>query len=208
MRFLHFISFIFFIYVSQLFSLDSIWTKDHFNQPNFEIGDWSYGVPKVLTWGTKSKLKIGKFCAIAQDVVIFLEAEHRTDWVSTYTFEGMWPECHHEGHPGTKGDVVIGNDVWIGYQAMILSGVKIGDGAVVGARSVVTKDVPPYAIVAGSPARVVRYRFSQSVIDKLLSIQWWNWSLNKVYVAIPYLTSGNMEEFFKFAEWTESIGVF
>lgn len=177
---------------------NSIWTKD--NLPSYDIGDWSYGTPKVVTWGDKSKLKIGRFCAISQEVVIMLDTEHHIDWVSTYTFNGIWPHMIAQGHPTSKGDVVIGNDVWIGYQAMILSGVKIGDGAVIGARSVVTKDVPPYAIVAGCPAKVIRYRFPQPVIDKLLKFQWWYWPLEKIYTVVPLLTSNQIDLFLYYAE--------
>jgi virginiamycin A acetyltransferase len=198
-RFLLLLAFMSLIYSTPAFT-DSFWTKDHLTQPNFEIGNWSYGVPKVITWGNKSKLKIGQFCAISQEVVILLDADHHPEWVSTYTFNGIWPECIAQGHPGSKGDIIIGNDVWIGYQALILSGVTIGDGAVIGARSVVTKDVPPYAIVAGCPARVIRYRFPQPIIDKLLAIKWWNWPLNQIYHFTPFLTSGYIAEFIDLAE--------
>ncbi len=182
------------------FGTNSIWTKDHFKGPLYDIGDWSYGVPKVVTWGDRSHLKIGKFCALSQEIIILLDAEHRPDWATTYTFQGIWPDHVQEGHPGTKGDVVIGNDVWIGYQAMILSGVTIGDGAVIGARAVVTKDVPPYAIVVGSPARVIRYRFSPSIIERLLKIQWWNWPLERIHLILPLLTSDKVEELVSYAE--------
>lgn len=179
---------------------NSVWTKDNLVGPNFDIGEWSYGTPKVLTWDTKSKLKIGKFCAISQEVIVLLDAEHHPEWVTTYTFGGLWPEHVHYGHPGSKGDVIIGNDVWIGYQAMIMSGVKIGDGAVIGARSVVTKDVPPYAIVAGCPAKIIRYRFPEATIERLLTTQWWNWPLHKIHAVLPFLTSPHVNEFLEYIE--------
>jgi virginiamycin A acetyltransferase len=179
---------------------ESIFTKDAPGLYKYDIGEWSYGWPKVVTWGENAQLKIGKFCAISQEVVILLDAEHRTDWVTTYTFNALWPQHNHVGHPTTKGNVTIGNDVWIGYQAMILSGVTIGDGAVIGARSVVTKNVPPYAIVAGSPAKVIRYRFPKHTIDRLLNLQWWNWPLYKIQAALPLLTSNRIEEFIRIGE--------
>jgi len=161
------------------------------------IGDYTYGKPKVLHWGEDAKLKIGKFCSIADEVVIFLGGNHRTDWVTTYPFPVLvsdWPEAGLiKGHPGTKGDVVVGNDVWIGYGATILSGTVIGDGAVIGARSVVTKNVEAYAIVAGNPAREIKKRFNQSQIERLLEIKWWEWSIEKIKKNIKLLCSGDID---------------
>ena len=91
-----------------------------------------------------------------------------------------------------RRDIVIGNDVWIGYEAVIMSGVTIGDGAIIGTRAVVTKDVPPYAIVGGSPARVLKKRFSDDIIDKLLKIKWWNWPVEKITRNLEYIQSGNI----------------
>ena len=99
------------------------------------------------------------------------------------------------GHPATKGNVIIGNDVWIGYKATIMSGVTIGDGAVIGACSVVTKDVKPYEIVAGNPAKVIRKRFSDEIIIQLLKIAWWNWPIEKIKAEIEFLCNNNIEKF-------------
>jgi acetyltransferase-like isoleucine patch superfamily enzyme len=129
----------------------------------------------------ESTLRIGKYCSIAPDVRIFLGDEHRTDWVTTFPFQV-------EGNRKSKGDVLIGNDVWIGFGATILSGVEIGDGAVIGARAVVAKDVKPYEIVAGNPARHIRFRFDKYAIELLLKLKWWDLPENEVQALIPMLT--------------------
>jgi chloramphenicol O-acetyltransferase type B len=159
------------------------------------VGDHTYGMPTVRRWPGSANLHIGKYCSIAEEVLIFPGGNHRPDWVTTYPFSGIdaWPAAHQiKGHPSTRGDIVIGNDVWLGYGSLILSGVTIGDGAVIGARAVVTKSVPPYAIVAGNPARLLRYRFSQQDVKRLLALQWWNWSDEQVEAAIPQLLSGDL----------------
>jgi acetyltransferase-like isoleucine patch superfamily enzyme len=167
----------------------------------FEIGDHSYGVPIVRSWGEKSRLTIGRYCSIADNVQIFLGGNHRTDWVSTYPFSKAvgWRDDPIVAAAATKGDVVIGNDVWIGSGAAILSGVTLGDGCVVGAFAVVTKDVPPYAIVAGNPARVVKVRFDDETVKSLLEIRWWDWEEDKVRRFIPDLMSNKIEAFVKAA---------
>ena len=133
----------------------------------YEIGDWTFGCPTVVECeGELGKLRIGKFCSIADDVRILLGGEHNYRLVSSFPFDNLLIRFKQLGPTvKTKGDVVIGNDVWIGYGAMILSGVTIGDGAVVGAGAVVAKDVKPYAIVAGNPAKLVKYRFNEYVIN-------------------------------------------
>lgn len=172
--------------------------KDNSIYDCYQIGEWTYGNPKILSWGEGSTLKIGKFCSISDEVTILLGGEHRTDWVSTYPFNKVINNANHfTGHPKTKGDVYIGNDVWIGYGAFILSGVNVHDGAVIGAKSVITGDVPAYSIVAGNPARTVRFRFSDEVIDKLLKIAWWNWSISKIQEVLPYVLSSDIDEFLK-----------
>ncbi len=164
----------------------------------YEIGDYTYGKPKVISWGEGTSLRIGRYCSIASNVVIFLGSEHRIDWVSTYPFPFLWEEAKSiKGHPATRGDVIIGNDVWIGFGATILSGITIGDGAAIGACSVVTKDVPPYAIVAGNPAHLVRYRFDEGTIQELLRISWWDWPDALVRERVQYMCSSNSKEFIK-----------
>ena len=106
----------------------------------------------------------------------------------------------YEGHPSTRGDVTIGNDVWIGTEAVVLSGVSIGDGSVIGARSVVVKDVAPYSIVSGNPARYIRHRFEDEITRRLSAIQWWNWKEQKISLAMEDLLSNNIERFLSNAE--------
>jgi acetyltransferase-like isoleucine patch superfamily enzyme len=161
--------------------------------PQYEFGKWTYGVPKVHSWGEGTKLRVGAFCSIADDVEIFLGGEHRVDWVSTYPFSVFWEAARNiEGHPASKGDVTIGNDVWIGQGAVILSGVSVGDGAVIGARAVVSKDVASYAVVAGNPARLVRMRFDDVTISRLLELAWWAWDDDRIARAIPLLASDDV----------------
>jgi len=120
----------------------------------YDIGEWTYGAPRVLSWRQDDTLKIGRFCSITDGVTILLGGDHRVDRVATYPLHILFGK--NKSFPGlirSKGDVVIGNDVWIGRQALILSGVEIGNGAVVAASSVVTEDVAPYSIVAENPAR-------------------------------------------------------
>ena len=124
---------------------------------------------------------------------------HTMKSLSTYTFPIFYEEwgldiSHIADAWDNKGDIVIGNDVWIGYDAIIMSGVKIGDGAIIGTRAIVTKDVPPYTIVGGVPAKVIKKRFSDNVILKLLEIKWWNWSYEKIQANIKYIQSGNINK--------------
>ena len=157
------------------------------------VGDYSYGFHDAYFWNTETKLEIGKYCSIAEGVVFILGGEHRSDWVTTYPFSAFpieWESAAFiPGHPSSKGDIVVGNDVWIGNGAVVLSGVTIGHGAIIGARSVITKDVEPYAIYAGNPAKLIRYRFDQGVREKLLNLAWWNWSHEKIVTKMPQLLS-------------------
>ncbi|HWP45496.1 MAG TPA: CatB-related O-acetyltransferase [Blastocatellia bacterium] len=162
----------------------------------FQIGVGTYGRPNIVYWDAGAKLIIGRYCSIAPGVTILLGGEHRVKWVTTYPFSLLFDEAKDlPGYPYTKGDVIIGNDVWIGQEAMILSGVRIEDGAVIAARSVVTKDVAPYSIVAGNPAQHIRFRFSESEIESLLKIAWWNWPWPKIQEAWPLLQSPDIQSF-------------
>jgi acetyltransferase-like isoleucine patch superfamily enzyme len=166
-------------------------TKDVLVDELYSIGDYTYGKPTVLEWGEGARLKIGKYCSIAENVTILLGGNHKTDWITTYPFPALYvqfPEANHiSGYPSTKGDVEIGNDVWIGFSSMILSGVKVADGAVVAAGSVVTRNIGPYEIWGGNPARLIKKRFSDDVIEKLLLEKWWDWPIEKVRDRMEYL---------------------
>lgn len=167
---------------------------------DIRIGRYTYGAPVVRWWGEPANLSIGKYCSIADDVEIFLGGNHRTDWVSTYPFPVFreWPEAKTiKGHPGTKGNVTIGHDVWLGAGSVVMSGVTIGNGAVVGSRSVVTRNVPDYAIVAGNPAVTVRMRFDPDNIDRLLASAWWDWEPSKVRRNLRLLLSTDVESFLR-----------
>lgn len=181
-------------------ALGFFYTKDrlrHLGQ-RAEIGDYTYGKPLVFHWEENTKLKIGKFCSISDEVKIFLGGNHRSDWATTYPFAGLtgeWMEAVEiKDHNVSRGDVVIGNDVWIGFGANILSGITIGDGAVIGAFALVTKDVAPYTIVGGNPAKEIRKRFDDEKIDELLKTKWWNWKIEKIRKNIPLLCSANIEK--------------
>ncbi|MBU2706650.1 Vat family streptogramin A O-acetyltransferase [Zooshikella marina] len=137
------------------------------------------------------KLIIGKFCAIAKDVKFIMNgANHKISGFSTYPFQifgqGWEKVMPRPGELPFKGDTIIGNDVWIGYDSTIMPGVTIGNGAIIASKSVVTKNVPDYCIVGGNPAQIVKYRFDQTTIDQLLKIAWWNWPADKI---TQYLTS-------------------
>lgn len=162
------------------------------------IGRHTYGTPKVRWWGEQADLVIGKYGSIAAGVEIFLGGNHRTDWVSTFPFPLFrdWPEARGiTGHPATRGDVRIGHDVWLGAGCVVLSGVRIGHGAVVGCRAVVSRDVPDYAIVAGNPATVMRLRFPPAQVAELLHTAWWDWPEDEVRRHLPLLLAGDMDAF-------------
>ena len=163
-----------------------------------QVGQHTYGKPRVDIYaGSEARVRIGNYCSFAKDVILITGGIHRFDWVSQYPFRIKWklPDAFMDGMPMTKGDIIIGSDVWIGTGAVILSGVTIGDGAIIAARSVVTKDMPPYAIVMGAPAEVIRFRFEAPMVEKLLEIKWWNWDDLKIREAIPLLSSQNIEGF-------------
>lgn len=167
-----------------------------------EIGKYTYGYPKTH-WGEihGTKVIIGKFCSIAEGCNVFLGGYHNLNWVSTYPFghihENVFTSYSGEGHPHTKGNVVIGNDVYIASNVTILSGVTIGDGAVIACNSVVTKNVEPYTMVGGNPARFIRKRFTEEQINKMLQIKWWDWDENKIDKHSHLLSNPDINTFIK-----------
>lgn len=169
--------------------------NDFVNDPTrFEENNVLYHYPI-----NQDRLIIGKFCSIACGVrFLFNSANHTLKSLSNYTFPLFFEEWELDKKNVTsawdnKGDIIIGNDVWIGYEAVIMAGVHIGDGAVIAARAVVTKDVPPYTIVGGTPARKIRMRFEEETIAKLQQIQWWNWPVEKIRQSLPYIMNGMVD---------------
>ncbi len=174
----------------------SPFTADHLEKPNLTIGRYTYGIPQIHRWSEKHRVEIGAFCSIAEEVHLLVDGNHRSDWISTYPFGHRLPGFRkNPGHPTGKGGICIGNDVWLGYGAVLLSGVRIGHGAIVAAGAVVTRDVAPYEIVGGNPARSLGFRFAPKQIAALLEIAWWEWPLEKIRQEIGLLESGRIEEF-------------
>jgi acetyltransferase-like isoleucine patch superfamily enzyme len=168
------------------------------------LGKYTYGGFDIK-WAEGANYTCGKFCSIACNVKIYLGGNHRTDWVTTYPFghvnRGIFP-YHGNGHPSTKGNVIIGNDVWIADNVTIMSGVKIGDGAVIAGNSHVCKDVEPYSLVGGNPAKFIKYRFTKEQIGKLLEIKWWDWDDDKINQYIHLLCNTNIDDFIHAATTT------
>ncbi len=169
--------------------------NDFINDPrDFQKNNVLYHYPI-----NNDKLIIGKFCSIACGAkFIFTSANHTLSSLSTYTFPLFFEEWNLEKKDITdswdnKGDIVIGNDVWIGFEAVIMPGVKIGDGAIIGTRAVVTKDVPPYTVVGGVPAKPIKRRFPDEVISSLLEIKWWDWEKERIKENIDAIKSGRIE---------------
>ena len=169
--------------------------NDFVNDPTqFEKNNVLYHYPI-----NQDRLIIGKFCSIACGAkFLFNSANHALRSLSNYTFPLFFEEWGLNKKNVTsawdnKGDIIIDNDVWIGYEAVIMAGVHIGDGAVIAARAVVTKDVPPYTIVGGTPARKIRMRFEEETIAKLQQIQWWNWPVEKIRRSLPYIMEGTVD---------------
>ena len=192
---------------------ETIYLKHVITNPNITVGDFTMyndfvNDPTLFEKNNvlyhypinHDKLQIGKFCSIACGAkFLFNSANHTLSSLSTYPFPLFFEEWGLETKDVTnawdnKGDIVIGNDVWIGYEAVVLAGVTIGDGAIIGTRAVVTKNVPPYTIVGGVPAKPIKKRFSEETISALLEIQWWNWSEERIARNIGAIQSGNVEQ--------------
>ena len=194
---------------------ETIYLKNVITNPNIIIGDYTMyndfvNDPRLFEKNNvlyhypinKDKLIIGKFCSIACGAkFLFNSANHTLSSLSTYPFPLFFEEWNLDRSNvctswDNKGDIVIGNDVWIGYEAVILAGVTIGDGAIIGARAVVTKDVEPYTIVGGVPAAPIRKRFSKDTISNLLKIKWWDWPKEKIAKNINAIQSGEIDKLY------------
>jgi len=172
-----------------------VFTNQRKKYLDYEIGDFTYGKPEIASYDKTTMVKIGKYCSFAKNVTIILGGEHRTDWITTYPFNKIFKEANHiHGHPRSKGDLIIGNDVWIGYGATILSGITIGDGAAIGAHSLVTRNVAPYEIVGGNPIQHIKFRFLKKEIAFLLELKWWNWENQKVLENVDVLLQSNIRK--------------
>ena len=182
--------------------------KNIIKNPNIIVGDYTYyddfedvaNFEKNVKYHFDfigDKLIIGKFCMIASNPTFIMNgANHLTDAISTYPFAifgNGWEEAMKGKTYPQKGDIRIGNDVWIGYNVTIMAGVTIGDGAIIATNSTVTRDVAPYSIVGGNPAIEIKKRFSEEKIRQLLELQWWNWSLDKITANLPYLTGNDVD---------------
>ncbi|WP_262732920.1 CatB-related O-acetyltransferase [Gaetbulibacter sp. NE] len=178
--------------------------KNYINNPNIEVGDYTYyddfeavsNFEKNVKYHFDfigDKLIIGKFCMIASDATFIMNGgNHLTEATSAYPFAifgGAWQHAMDGKSYPTKGDTVIGNDVWIGHDATIMPGVTIGDGAIIATKAVVAKNVEPYTIVGGNPAKPIKKRFSEDTISKLLELKWWDWDIEKITQHVDKLSS-------------------
>lgn len=166
------------------------------------IGRYTYGFEhiSVASWDDNQTIKIGAFCSIANNIKIYLGGNHRPDWVTTYPFGHLYQHIFNniEGAPSSSnGDVIIGNDVWIGANATIMSGVIIGDGAVIANNAHVVKNVDPYTIVGGNPAKPIRKRFDDETIEKLLKLKWWDFEDSEINKITSILCSDNLNQLFE-----------
>jgi len=168
--------------------------------PQFEIGRGSYGVPTVHPSHGGATLKIGSFCSISSNVQVYLGGNHRSDWITTSPLNVFFEKKEELEHEKTKGNVILGNDVWICGNAVILSGVTIGHGAVIGNGALVSRDVAPYSIVAGNPSKHLRYRFEANIIEQLLTIAWWDWPEDILRQHIDKILSPDIQAFLEFAK--------
>ena len=165
-----------------------------------EIGEHTYGTPIINRYnGSDAKVTIGKFCSIAPNVRIITGGIHPTDRIALYPYRIKWqlPGALEDGMPKTNGPINIGHDVWLCTGATILSGVTIGHGSVISANALVSKDVPPYSIVVGNPGKIVRRRFSEDEIVRLLELKWWDWPKNKIITNIDILNGTSVDALFE-----------
>ena len=155
---------------------------------------------KIYCWDSRMKITIGSYCSFADAISIIGGGEHDKNWISTYPFIELWnlEDLEYIKKPRYKGSIEIGSDVWIAHGVTILSGVSIGHGAVIGAESVVTKNIPPYSIAVGNPARVIKYRFAPEIILELLQIRWWEWDKDSIKASLKHID--NIEEFVTYAK--------
>ena len=169
------------------------------------VGKHTYGTPTVHWGGYGKKLYIGNFCSIGPNVSVFLGGNHNTKYVTTFPFGTTSKSTftlHNvddHGHPFSNGDVIIGNDVWIGNGVTIMSGVTVGDGAIIAANSHVVKNVEPYSITGGNPAKTIKYRVTKEQIEKLLKIKWWDWPDEVINIFTPLLCNTDIDNFIHFA---------
>ncbi len=173
--------------------------KIRLRYPRYTVGVGTYGIPEVVEFGDDTVLKIGSYTSIAAGVQILLGGEHRTDWLTTYPFPAMIDEVKDiKDYAPSKGDVVIGSDCWICTNAVILSGVSIGHGAIVAAGATVTRDVPPFAVVGGNPCKFIRWRFEEDVRELLLQAAWWDWPVEEVKAVARMLCSSDQDSFIEY----------
>lgn len=185
--------------------------KNVIQNPNIIVGDYTYyddfenveNFEKNIKYHFDfigDKLIIGKFCMIASNVTFIMNgANHLTDSITSYPFAIFghdWSNAMEGKSYPTKGDTIVGNDVWIGYNSTIMPGIRIGDGAIIATNSTITKDVEPYTIVGGNPAKEIRKRFTEKETIKLLEIKWWNWTIEKITQNLKYLTDNNIDNLY------------
>ena len=170
--------------------------------PNYSIGRASYGMPIVHSSENDTTLKIGAYCSIANNVQIFLGGQHRIDWVSSYPFPFFFQmdESYKQLAETSRGDVIIGNDVWLCANTTILSGVTIGHGAVIASGAVISRDVEPYAVMAGNPAKLIKWRFDEGTRKSLLASAWWDWPEDEIKGILSMLCSSNLTDFINYSK--------
>lgn len=175
--------------------------KIRLRYPDYEVGIGTYGIPDVFEFGDDTILRVGSYTSIASGVRILLGGEHRTDWLTTYPFPAMMKGLEDiKDYAPSKGDVVIGSDCWICADAMILSGVTIGHGAIVAAGAVITRDVAPFAVVGGNPGKFIRWRFDEDIRQQLLSAAWWDWPMEEVKSVARMLSGADIDAFLRYIE--------